>query len=256
MFQNHMLQMLALVAMEPPVSFDADRVRDERVKLMRSIRPFPLEEIDQYFVRGQYKAGSVNGENVPGYCEEPKVAPDSQIETFITTKLFIDNWRWQGVPFYMRSGKRLERKVSEIAIVFRRVPYSMFAPLSPVELPPNVLVMNVQPEEGIALTIQAKQPGTRLCMNSLTMDFRYRETLGIEIPDAYERLLLDCMMGDQTLFWRSDGIEASWSLVTPVLEKWADDSESCPLTYYDAGSWGPQEAKMLLECDGRQFRKL
>ncbi len=254
MFQNHMLQMLALVAMEPPISFDADRVRDERVKLMRSIRPFPLETLDQCITRGQYGPGSIDGIQVPGYRQEPGVAEDSQIETFIAARVFVDNWRWQGVPFYMRSGKRLKRKVSEIAIVFKRVPYSMFAPLSPGELTPNVLVLNVQPEEGIALTIQAKQPGAKLCMNSLTMDFRYEEIFGIELPDAYERLLLDCMLGDQTLFWRSDGIEASWALVTPVLDKW--EQEGCPLASYDAGSWGPTQAHTLLEHDGRHWRKL
>jgi glucose-6-phosphate 1-dehydrogenase len=256
MFQNHMLQMLALVAMEPPVSFDGDRVRDERAKLMRSIKPFMLNGIEHCILRGQYTEGSINGAGVPGYRQEPGVAANSDIETFIAAKVFVDNWRWQGVPFYMRAGKRLERKVSEIAVIFKRVPYSMFVPLSPEELTPNVLVMNVQPEEGIALTIQAKQPGAKLCMNSLTMDFRYQEIFGIELPDAYERLLLDCMLGDQTLFWRSDGIEASWSLVTPVLERWVQDRETCPLTFYKAGSWGPQEADELMKRDGRRWLKL
>ena len=254
MFQNHMLQMLTLVAMEPPISFDADRVRDERVKLMRSIRPFPLDDVDQCIVRGQYTSGSIDGVEVPGYRQEPGVADDSQVETFIAAKVFIDNWRWQGVPFYMRSGKRLRRKNSEIAIVFKGVPHSMFAALSPDELSPNVLVMNVQPKEGTALTIQAKQPGAKSCLNSLTMDFRYQDIFDIELPDAYERLLLDCMMGDQTLFWRSDGIEAAWSLVTPVLEKW--EAEGCLLAFYESGSWGPRESRELLKRDGRQWREL
>ena len=254
MFQNHMLQMLTLVAMEPPTSFDADRVRDERVKLMRSIRPFPLDDLGQCIVRGQYVSGSVDGVEVPGYRHEPGVADDSQVETFIAAKVFIDNWRWQGVPFYMRSGKRLKRKISEIAIVFKGVPHSMFASLPSDGLSPNVLVMNVQPEEGIALTIQAKQPGAKLCMNPLTMDFRYQDIYGVELPDAYERLLLDCMMGDQTLFWRSDGIEASWSIVTPVLRKW--EKEGCPLAFYKSGSWGPREAEELLTRDERQWREL
>jgi len=256
MFQNHMLQMLALVAMESPISFSADRVRDERAKLMRSIRPFPLDSLDQCIVRGQYEPGSINGAEVVGYRHEPGVAQDSRIETFIAAKVFVDNWRWQGVPFYMRAGKRMKRKVSEIAIVFKRVPYSMFAPLSPDQLSANVLVLNVQPEEGISLTIQAKQPGARLCMDSLTMDFRYKDILGVELPDAYERLLLDCMLRDQTLFWRSDGIEASWALVTPVLEKWEEELESCPLALYESGSWGPRESDALLERDGRQWREL
>ncbi len=254
MFQNHMLQMLTLVAMEPPTSFDADRVRDERVKLMRSIRPFPLEDIDRCIIRGQYASSSVDGVAVPGYRHEPGIADDSQVETFIAAKVFIDNWRWQGVPIYMRAGKRLERKTSEIAVVFKRVPHSMFASLAPNMLSPNVLVMNVQPEEGIALTIQAKEPGAKLCMSSLTMDFRYHDIFGVELPDAYERLLLDCMLEDQTLFWRSDGIEASWSLVTPVLEKW--EAEGCPLAFYESGSWGPREAEELLKRDGRQWREL
>ena len=256
MFQNHMMQMLALVAMEPPISFDADRVRDEKVKLMRSIRPFPLSEIGRCVIRGQYDAGSVDGVAVPGYRQEEGVASDSQVETFIAAKVFVDNWRWQGVPFYMRAGKRMARKISEIAIVFKRVPHSMFAPLSPDELSPNVLVLNVQPEEGISLTIQAKQPGARLCVDPLTMDFRYQEIFGVELPDAYERLLLDCMLGDQTLFWRSDGIEAAWSLVTPVLRKWEENVESCPLAFYKAGSWGPDESDAMLQGDGRQWRVL
>ena len=254
MFQNHMLQMLAMVAMEPPISFDGDRVRDEKVKLMRSIRPFPLDDLNQCIVRGQYSPGSIDGVSVPGYRQEEGVASDSQVETFIAAKVFVDNWRWQGVPFYMRAGKRLKRKVSEIAIIFKRVPYSMFAPLSPDELSPNILVMNVQPEEGISLTVQAKQPGAKLCMNSLTMDFRYEEIFGVELPDAYERLLLDCMLGDQTLFWRSDGIEASWSLVTPVLKRW--EEKGCPLAFYESGSWGPRESEALLKRDGRRWRVL
>jgi glucose-6-phosphate 1-dehydrogenase len=254
MFQSHMLQMLALVAMEPPISFDADRVRDEKVKLMRSIRPFPLDDLDQCIVRGQYIPGSIDGIDVPGYRQEPGVAPDSQVETFIAAKVFVDNWRWQGVPFYMRAGKRMPRKLSEIAIIFKKVPYSMFAPLSPDELSPNVLVLNVQPEEGISLTIQAKQPGPKLCMNSLTMDFRYQDIFGIELPDAYERLLIDCMLGDQTLFWRSDGIEAAWSLVTPVLKRW--NEKGCPLAFYQSGSWGPRQSEALLHHDGRRWRTL
>jgi len=256
MFQNHMLQLMALVAMEPPISLNADRVRDEKVKLMRSIRPFPLDKLDQFVVRGQYLPGSIDGTEVPGYREEPGVDPGSRTETFVAAKLFVDNWRWQGVPFYLRVGKRMARKISEIGIVFKRVPYSMFAPLPLSELSPNVLALNIQPEEGISLTIQAKRPGPKLCMDSLTMDFRYREIFGVELPDAYERLLLDCMLGDQTLFWRSDGIEVAWSLITPVLERWGEDPGSCPLTFYEAGSWGPPEAEALLKRDGRRWREL
>jgi glucose-6-phosphate 1-dehydrogenase len=254
MFQNHLLQMLALVAMESPTSFNANRVRDERVKLLRSLRPFQLDELDKFIVRGQYTSGKSEGLDVPGYRQEKNVAYDSPIETFVSAKVFIENWRWQGVPFYIRTGKRLARKLSKIAIVFKGVPYSMFRPLPPEELSPNVLVMNVQPEEGISLTIQAKQPGAKLCMNSLTMDFRYKDVFGIEMPDAYERLLLDCMLGDQTLFWRSDDVEAAWSFVTPILDKWESKPESCPLTFYESGSWGPLESSKLIEHDGREWR--
>ncbi len=253
-FQNHILQMLALVSMEPPTSFNADRVRDERVKLLRSLRPFPIDDLGKFIIRGQYTAGKIDGIDVVGYREEKGVAPDSQIETFVSAKVYIDNWRWQGVPFYIRSGKRLARKLSEIAIVFKSVPHSMFHPLPAELLANNVLVMNVQPEEGISLTIQAKQPGAKLCMTSLTMAFRYRDILGIEMPDAYERLLLDCMLGDQTLFWRSDDVESAWAFVTPVLQKWEEDPNVCPLSFYQSGSWGPHQSLELIERDGRKWR--
>jgi glucose-6-phosphate 1-dehydrogenase len=254
MFQNHILQMMALVSMEPPTSFNADRVRDERVKLLRSLRPFPLDDLSKFVVRGQYITGDIDGEAVIGYRDEKSVAHDSQIETFVSAKVFVDNWRWQGVPFYIRSGKRLARKLSEIAIVFKSVPHSMFNPLPPELLANNVLVMNVQPEEGISLTIQAKQPGAKLCMNPLTMTFRYKDIMGADMPDAYERLLLDCMLGDQTLFWRSDDVESAWAFVTPVLEKWEDDPKACPLTFYESGSWGPTRSSELIERDGREWR--
>lgn len=256
MFQNHILQMLALVAMEPPTSFDADRVRDERVKLLRSLRPFPLNNLNQFILRGQYNSGFVNGKAVPGYRHETNVSPDSNIETFISAKVFIDNWRWQGVPFYIRTGKRLARKVSKIVITFRRVPHSMFAPLPLEALSSNVLIFNVQPEEGIALTIQAKQPGSKLCMSPIVMDFYYKDLLGVDMPDAYERLLLDCMVGDQTLFWRSDDVESAWSFVTPVLDKWKAEPQCCPLVFYEAGSWGPKESYDMIRHDGREWHPL
>ncbi len=251
MFQNHMLQMLALVAMEPPTSFDADRVRDEKVKLLHSIKPFPLDNLARWIVRGQYAAGRLHGNDVPAYRQEPGVDPNSQTETFVAAKLSIENWRWQGVPFYLRSGKRLARKVSEIIVTFKRVPHSMFSPILPEDLSQNVLVFSVQPEEGISLTIQAKHPGPKLCMSSLNMDFHYNEIYGIELPEAYERLLLDCMLGDQTLFVRHDDMKVAWSLITPILEVWANDSA---LPLYPAGSWGPAEADMLLEGAGYQWK--
>lgn len=256
MFQNHMLQMLALVAMEPPASFGAKGVRDEKVKLLSAVRPFPLNHLEQWMVRGQYGPGQMGGREVAGYRQEEDVAPDSQVETFAAAKILIDNWRWQSVPFYLRSGKRLARKVSEIAITFKSVPHSMFGPLLPEQLSRNVLVLNVQPEEGISLTIEAKHPGPRLCMSSLTMAFDYRKVFGGDLPEAYERLLLDCMLGDQTLFIRHDDVEAAWSLLDPVLEVYQADEAGSSLCSYPAGSWGPAESDALLERDGRRWRTL
>lgn len=256
MFQNHMLQMLSLVAMETPTSFDADRVRDEKVKVLRAIKPFPLEHLSRWIVRGQYGAGRVNGSDVVGYRQEPGVAPNSQTETFVAAKISIENWRWQGVPFYLRSGKRLGGKVSEIVITFKRVPHSMFAPIAPEDLPQNMLIFHVQPEEGMSLTIQAKHPGPKLCMSSLNMDFHYHDIFGVELPEAYERLLLDCLLGDQTLFVRHDDMKVAWSLMTPVLNEWAEDrsgKRSGMLYTYPAGSWGPAESDALLERAGYQW---
>ena len=257
MFQNHMLILLALTAMEPPAAFDADSVRDEKVKLLRAVRPFPLHELVKWLVRGQYAAGSVDGVEVPGYRDEEGVRPDSRTETYIAAKLLIDNWRWQGIPFYVRSGKRLKRKVTEIAITFKSVPHSIFKPLLPEDLTPNVLVLRVQPEEGVSLTIQAKQPGAKLCVGDLTLKFSYRDVFGGDPPEAYERLLLDCMLGDQTLFVRRDTVEVAWSLLTPCLEAWekkGDDPAVGPLHFYKAGSWGPDAAAELLARDGRTWR--
>ena len=257
MFQNHMLQMLALVAKEPSTSFDADRLRDEKVKLLRSIRPFTKDNVAHHFVRGQYEAGVIEGQSVPGYLQEEGVEETSSTETYVAARIFIDNWRWEGVPFYLRSGKRLPRRVSEIAITFKSVPHSMFAPLAPEDLATNVLVLNVQPEEGIALTIQAKRPGPKLCMSALTMDFRYKDAFGADPPEAYERLLLDCMLGDQTLFVRSDDAELAWSLLTPLLQVWDDptDPQGGPLHGYEAGSWGPASGDCLIRGDGRSWRR-
>lgn len=254
-FQNHMLQMLAMVAMEPPASFAAERVRDERVKLLRSVRPFAQGGPCCTVVRGQYAAGAVGGERVPGYREEAGVPEGSTAETFVAAEFWIDNWRWQGVPFYLRAGKRLARRVSEIAIAFKRVPHSMFAPLLPEDLAANALVFNVQPEEGISLAIQAKSPGPKLCMNMLTMDFQYRKTFDVDLPEAYERLLLDCMNGDQSLFIRSDALEVAWRIVDPVCAAW-QESASQPLMPYEAGSQGPAEADALIERTGRHWRPL
>lgn len=249
MFQNHMLQLLTLVAMEPPNSFDADRVRDEKAQLLRSIRPYDLAELDQWFVRGQYGPGQADGMS-RGYRDEPGVAPDSRTETYVAAKIMIEDWRWQGVPFYLRTGKRLARKTSQIAVTFHPIPHSMFSPIRAEEMAPNMLIFNVQPDEGITLNIQAKHPGPKLCMSSLSMSFNYSEIFGEEPPEAYERLLLDCMHGDQTLYVREDAMEITWALLTPVLEAWAAEPDRDGLHEYPSGSWGPKAADELLRRDG------
>ena len=255
MFQNHMLQLLSLVAMEPPTSFFGERIRDEKVKLLRSIKPFPIENLNRWVVRGQYGPGTIDGHQVAAYRNEKNVSPESEVETFVAMKILIDNWRWQGVPFYLRSGKRLPRKVTQIAITFNRVPHSMFTPLSPDELHRNVLILNVQPEEGMSLIMQAKQPGAKMCMSPLTMDFKYREAFNFAIPDAYERLLLDVMLGDQLLFIRKDGMHQAWNLITPILEAWKEGGAGRhPLSLYPSGSWGPDQADRLPRADGRTWR--
>jgi len=254
MFQNHMLQMLALVAMEPPTSFEADRLRDEKVKLLRSIQPFRLDELDRFFVRGQYGPGLINGEEVIGYRTESGVDPRSKTETFIAAKLFIDNWRWKGVPFYLRTGKRLRKKDTEIVITFKKVPHSMFVSAGLGDMPSNVLILQIQPEEGISLGFQAKRPGSKICMSTLNMNFNYRSVFGVDMPEAYQRLLLDCMVGDQTLFTRYDGVEIAWQLLMPVLEAWQKD-DSVPYEYAASSDSFP-EADALIESDGRKWRKL
>lgn len=256
MFQNHMLEMLSLVAMEPPAMFEADRHRDEKVKLLRSIRPFSGNGLGDWLVRGQYAPGSAQGQSLPGYRQEKGVNADSQTETYVAMKVMVDNWRWQGVPFYLRSGKRLAKQVSEIAITFKSVPHSMFGKIAPERLQPNVLTLKIQPEEGIALTMEAKRPGPRMCMNSLTLNFSYRDAFGERSSNAYERLLLDCMVGDQTLFVRHDGAELAWIVLEPVLNNWQTSVDDCPLEFYEAGGDGPQGANRLLTNDGRRWRPL
>ena len=253
-FQNHMLQMLALAAMEPPTSFEADHIHDEKVKLLRSIRPFSLDELERFVVRGQYGAGSVDGEAVVAYREEPGVDPQSRTETYVAAKLLVDNWRWKGVPFYLRTGKRLLCKNTEIVITFKKVPHSMLVAAGLEDIPPNVLVMRIQPKEGISLSFQAKRPGSKVCMSTLRMNFNYSELFGTEAPEAYQRLLLDCMVGDQTLFTRYDSVEASWRLLMPVLEHW-DAAGTAPYEY-PAGCESFAEADELIEADGRKWRKL
>ncbi|MHC4157815.1 MAG: glucose-6-phosphate dehydrogenase [Planctomycetota bacterium] len=253
-FQNHMLQMLALVAMESPISFEAEHIRDEKVKLLQSIRPFNTKRLGDMCVRGQYGPSSIKGKNVKGYLEEEGIDKNSKTETFVAAKLFVDNWRWQGVPFYLRTGKRLAAKDTEIAITFKHVPFSMFASAGLDELPPNILVLQIQPEEGISLSFQAKRPGSKICMTTLNMDFNYKNIFLVDMPEAYQRLLLDCMVADQTLFARYDGVETSWQLLTPVLKAWEKD-QSAPFKY-PAGSESFPEADNLIEKDNRKWRKL
>ena len=252
MFQNHMLEMLSLAAMEMPNTFAADAVRDEQRKVIDAIRRFPAQAAARDFVRGQYTAAG----GMPGYREEPGVDPASQVETYVAARLFIDNWRWRDVPFYIRSGKRLAAKNSEIAVTFKHVPHSIFAPVRARDIAADTLVMHVQPEEGMDLTIQAKHPGPRLCMGPLTLHFHYSELGRGEITDAYARLLLDAMLGDPTLFMRSDLIRSGWELFTPVLDAWRDHPETSPLVFYPAGSGGPAAADELLRRDGREWRSL
>ena len=253
MIQNHVFQVTSLVAMEPPASLSANSVLDEKFKAMQSVHPFSTERIDESAVRGQYGPGIVLGDKVPDYREEPGVDPNSSTETFAALKLYIDNWRWSGVPFYLRSGKRLQKHVTEIAIQFKDVPHRLFTD-SDSALEPNVLVIRIQPNEGITLRFGAKLPGQAMRIRPVNMDFRYGSSFGVKSPEAYERLLLDCMLGDSTLYARRDMVERGWEIVAPILEAWKKPSSDFP--NYEAGSWGPQAAFELIERDGRQWRKL
>jgi glucose-6-phosphate 1-dehydrogenase len=253
MIQNHVFQVTSLIAMEPPASLSANGVRDEKIKAMQSVRPFPIEQIDELTVRGQYGPGTVLGDTVPGYREEPGVDPNSSTETFAALKLYFDNWRWSGVPFYIRSGKRLQKRLTEIAIHFKEVPHRLFDD-SDSPLQPNVLVIRIQPNEGISLRFGAKLPGQAVRIRSVNMDFRYGSSFGVKAPEAYERLLLDCMLGDSTLYARRDMVERGWEIVTPILEAWQKPATDFP--NYEAGTWGPQAAFALIERDGRDWRKL
>ena len=248
MFQNHMMQLLALTAMEPPSRFEADIVRDETVKVFRALRPFPVENIQEHITLGQYAAGTINGQPVQAYREEPGVNADSLTSTFAMMKVFLDNWRWQGVPFYLTSGKRLAEKITEIAIQFKTVPHSMFRRTFGEAIIANRLTMGIYPDEKIKLTFQTKNPGAAMCLRTVTMDFEYHQNYSGPILDAYEKVLIDCMLGDQMLFWRQDGIEKSWSFLTPVL----DECETCGdragrLHFYEAGSQGPAAVRELIE---------
>jgi glucose-6-phosphate 1-dehydrogenase len=253
MVQNHLFQLLALTAMEPPNSFEPDRVRDERVKVLRAIRPFTRDLVERDVVRGQYVAGAVDGTPVVGYRDEPTVAPTSTTETYVALKLLIDNWRWAGVPFYLRTGKRLARRVSEIAITFKSPPLLLFRDAECAQqVVPNTLIVRIQPDEGIALRFQAKVPGPDLSVGLVRMEFKYADYFGAKPSTGYETLLYDVMTGDPSLFHRADMVETGWDVVEPILEHWARMPDAVDI--YRASSWGPASAHALLARDGREWR--
>ena len=254
MMQNHLLQLFALTAMEPPSSLQPDAIRDEKLKALEAVRRLEGDEIDQYVIRAQYSAGTIGGQSYVAYREEPRVKPDSTTETFVAMKLAVDNWRWAGVPFYLRSGKSLPKRVSEIAVQFKHVPRILFRAESAHDVEPNTLVMRIQPDEGASMTITSKMPGLRVELRPVEMDFYYGTSFGDPSPEAYERLLHDVMLGDPTLFMRADEIEASWRLVTPILEHW-ERSVVTDLPLYTAGTWGPREAHDLLAADHYRWRQ-
>ena len=256
MIQNHVLQLLALVAMEPPATFGAESVRDEKIKVLRALRPLTGAEVDTAVVRGQYAAGFSRGENVAGYRQEPEVSPESETETFVALRLFVDNWRWAGVPFYLRSGKRLPKRVTEIAIQFKQPPLQVFGREAAAELEPNLLAFRIQPDEGIALKFGSKVPGPIVHIHPVSMDFRYGASFGVRVGEAYERLLLDCLLGDSTLFNRDDAVEASWAFVDAIRDRWESERPALAPASYASGTWGPVGAELLLERDGRQWRRL
>jgi glucose-6-phosphate 1-dehydrogenase len=256
MVQNHIMQLLSLVAMEPPIAFNGHFVRNEKVKVLHAVRRFTEEDVRRNTARGQYGPGWIAGEEVPGYRDEPEVPDDSVTETFVAVKLFVDNWRWADVPFYVRTGKRLPKRSTEIAIEFKRAPHLLFREIIDTpQVEPNVLTMRIQPNEGITLKFLTKVPGSPVRMRAANMDFMYGASFLVQAPSAYETLLLDALRGDTTLFTRSDEVEAAWQIVDGILDGW----RSLPppdFPNYEAGTWGPKEANELIERDGREWRKL
>jgi glucose-6-phosphate 1-dehydrogenase len=255
--QNHMLQLLTLLCMEPPATFEADKVRDEKVKVLQSITPPTPEEVRQDVVRAQYSAGVSGGEEVPGYLEEEGVPDDSKTETFVALRLEVHNWRWAGVPIFMRTGKRLARKVTEIAVQLKPVPHLAFQADGSIGVQPNQLVLTLQPNEGVSLSLGAKIPGTRMRIRPVNMEFLYGTTFLSQSPEAYERLIMDAMRGDATLFTRGDEVDAQWSIIDPILRAWAEENRDPDfrLPQYPAGTEGPPEADALLG-EGRRWRPL
>jgi glucose-6-phosphate 1-dehydrogenase len=253
--QNHMMQILALTAMEPPARFDAESIRDEKVKVLRGLAPLSPEDVAVRTVRGQYAAGAIAGAPVPGYREEPGVDRASGTETYLALRLDVENWRWAGVPFYLRSGKRLSKRATEIDLVFRHPPYALLRSVGIRSLDPNVLRLRIQPDEGVSITFGSKSPGQALHILPVRMDFYYLTSFGADPPDAYERLLLDVNRGDATLFARHDEVELAWEVVDSIVGAWAKRGEP-PLTSYPAGRWGPREADALIQRDGRSWLRL
>jgi glucose-6-phosphate 1-dehydrogenase len=249
MIQSHVLQLTSLVAVEPPASFDATSVRNEKLKVLQSIRPFNLEMVAQSVVRGQYTPGKSGDKVLSGYREEPGVSPTSRTETFVAMRLLIDNWRWAGVPFYLRTGKRLAKRGTEIMIQFRRAPHIVFRDR---DVEPNRLVLNIQPDEGVSVSFGAKRPGTEMSIGNVTMNFSYKEGFGGPSRSAYATLLNDCLRGDATLFDRGDNVEAAWSLVDPILDVWSA-AKTATVSQYPSATWGPKESDQLLERDARQW---
>src|SRR5437899_2075389 len=254
MVQNHLLQVLSLVAMEPPVSLEAEPIRDEKVKLLKSLRPLAAEDVARQVVRGQYFAGMVDGEQRPGYRQEAKVKINSNVETYVALKLFIDNWRWSGVPFYLRTGKNMPSSASEVRIQFRPTPHVLFAAQCGQKLDPNALTIRLQPNEGISLRFNGKVPGTTLEVRPVRMHFSYDAEFGAYTPEAYERLLLEAIAGDATLFIRRDEVETAWQIVDGIRKAW----DSKPLSnreFYAAGTWGPVAAEDLLAQNGHLWHE-
>jgi len=253
-FQNHLMQLVALVAMEPPARFDADALRDEKVKVLRAIQRMTPEQVATDVVRGQYGPGWVEGQQAIGYRAEAEVYPESETETYIAARLAVDDWRWAGVPFYLRAGKRLPKRATEIAIRFKQVPHALFE-ASGTDPEANLLALRIQPDEGILLRFAAKVPGLGVDVRSVNMDFTYGSAFSVDSPDAYETLILDVLLGDASLFTRVDEVEKAWAIVTPMLEAWAD-SPPPAFPDYAAGSWGPEASDALLARDGRRWRRI
>src|SRR2546430_2167752 len=251
--QTHAVQLRALTAMEPPIAFDANAVRDEKVKVLRAIRPLSEQELAHGTVRGQYSKGWILGERVVGYREEHGIPPGSLTETFAVLRLFVDNWRWAGVPFYIRAGKRLPKRATEIRVAFKKPPHLTFGRDAAAELESNAITLRIQPEEGISPRFVAKVPSAGVKLRSVTMDFDYASSFLVETPEAYERLLLDCMIGDPTLFTRADEVEAAWAFIDPIEAAWRDGRPA--LQFYEAGTWGTAAAAKLLEADGREWHR-